>query len=236
MIYVTGDTHSKLIERISKKYCKKYNQSILQRGDILIVLGDLGVVWSDTTSEQINYINKYLKERGILVLSVLGNHCCYDKIEKLSQQKLYGGLTYKVSSNLYFLQNSELFDIQDNKLAVFGGALSIDKMYRKEGVSWWSQEIPSKETMQKFIDNLEKVDTEDYYLLTHTTDSDMIRFLLWQDNPKIDDVSNFLQHVKARFKFKKHYFGHMHDNRNLKDNSILLYENIIKLGDDIKDE
>ena len=32
----------------------------------------------------------------------------------------------------------------------FGGADSIDKQFRKEGESWWTQEIPTEEEIGKY--------------------------------------------------------------------------------------
>lgn len=227
-IYLTGDTHGNLLQRISKKNCIKTNNPILQNGDILIVLGDFGHVWNQESWKEIKYLNKYLVERGIEVLSVLGNHEGYDIIEQLPQVNLYGGMTYEISSNMHFMKNGELFEIENSKFCVFGGALSVDKIYRKEGKSWWSQEIPSKETMQYFMDNLDKVNTEDYILLTHTTNHEQIKRILWSDSPKLDEVSRFLEFVKYQYKFKNHYFGHFHENREYGD-STLLYDKIIKL-------
>jgi len=231
MIYVTGDTHSSVIERISKNNCLKHKLPLLEENDILIVLGDLGVVWSKDSYKQIKYINQYLKRRGIKIYSVLGNHENYDIINNLPVVNHYGGKCYKISDNMYFLKNGELFNMEENKLAVFGGALSIDKEFRKEGKSWWSQEIPSEKTMKYFIDNLNKINATEYTLLTHTTTTSMIKYLLFDNTPKIDKVSNFLENIKINYNFKNHYFGHMHNNLNLPDKSVLLYNNIIALGD-----
>ena len=227
-VYLTGDTHGEVLKRISKKQCRKYSQPILKSGDILIVLGDFGLVWDNKSWSTIKYVNKYLSERGIKIMSVLGNHESYFLIEQLPTVSIYGGKCYEVSSNIHFMQNGELFDIHGYKFAVFGGAYSVDKMYRKEGKSWWSQEIPNKETMQYFIDNLEKINTSEYILLTHTTNYEMVKFLLWNDSPKLDDVSRFLEFVKYHYNFKHHYFGHFHDNRYYNDYT-LLYEDIVEL-------
>jgi len=232
MVYLTGDTHGDVISRVSKRNCKKNNLPILQNGDILIVLGDLGLVWSDKADATLKYTNKYLKDRNITLLSVLGNHENYDRIENLPQTNFYGGKVYRVSSNISFMKNGELFNIEGIKFAVFGGAKSIDKVYRKEGVSWWSQEIPSKDTMEYFVKNLDKINTEEYYLLTHTTNYDQVKRILWHDSPKLDDVSRFLEFIKYQYRFKHHYFGHFHSDREY-ENSTLLYESIVVLDKEV---
>lgn len=230
-IYITGDKHGELVSKVSKSFCKKYKQPYLQPKDILIVTGDFGLVWDNNSYKQINYTQKYLERRDITVFSVLGNHENYDIIEQLPQVDMHGNKCYKISENMYFLQNGALYNIDGYKFAVFGGALSTDKIYRKEGKSWWSQEIPSKETMQYFVDNLDKVDTEDYILLTHTTNSTMVSKLLWHDNPRVgDDVAQFLEFIKLQYEFKYHYFGHFHENINMSSSkAILLYNDIVKI-------
>ena len=229
MIYLTGDIHGDLLGRISKKSCLRNHNPLLVVGDILIVLGDFGHVWSNESWNTIHYLDKYLVERGIKVLSVIGNHENMNMIEQLPQVNLYGGLAYEVTSNIHFLKHGSLFEIEGQKFAVFGGALSIDKYRRVENKSWWSQEIPSKEIMQSFVDNLDSVNTEEYNLLTHTTNYEQIKLILWNDSPKLDDVARFLEFIKFQYNFKHHYFGHFHENRFYKENT-LLFDKIIRLN------
>jgi hypothetical protein len=199
----------------------------LKEDDVLIVLGDLGLVWDDNSNATLKYTNKYLKERGITLLSVLGNHENYDRIEQYPQTNFYGGKVYRVSSNISFMKNGELFDIQGHKFAVFGGAYSIDKYRRTEFKSWWSQEIPTKETMEYFVNNLDSIDTSEYNLITHTTNYEHVKKILWNDSPKLDDVSRFLEFIKYQYKFKHHYYGHFHADVEYGDNT-MMYNAIIK--------
>lgn len=37
-----------------------------------------------------------------------------------------------------------------------GGGTSTDKVFRKEGVSWWKEEIPTKQEFDEAISNLDK--------------------------------------------------------------------------------
>ncbi len=47
---------------------------------------------------------------------------------------------------------------------------------------------------------------------------------------KVDYLNEYLEEVRQRVKFKKWFFGHYHDNRNVNAEEILLYEQIIQIG------
>ena len=50
----------------------------------------------------------------------------------------------------------------------FGGAYSIDKMYRTEGVSWFPEEISTRAEYEEGWHNLEKADFKVDYILSHS--------------------------------------------------------------------
>lgn len=49
------------------------------------------------------------------------------------------------------------------------------------------------------------------------------------DSP--DDATNFLQQVAEKSQFKKWYFGHYHDDRNINPEFILMYHSILPIVD-----
>lgn len=46
----------------------------------------------------------------------------------------------------------EIYLIEGKKIFTFGGAFSHDKMYRREGISWWEDELPTKEECEYATD------------------------------------------------------------------------------------
>ena len=230
-IYLTGDTHGNVFDRM---LYLKHNYNLIQSENILIVIGDLGLVWDNKYYKQVRHIERYIKDNNLnlKILSVKGNHENFDIINTLPKVKLFGSEVIQVSDNIYFLENGNLYEIFGNKFAVFGGALSIDKHLRNEGVTWWGDEIPSKKIMSKFVDELDKVDTRDYILLTHTTATDEIYSLdLYPMEGKLtDDVAQYLNFIKKHYMFKTHYFAHFHMNKFVEEtNSMCLFKYIIKL-------
>ena len=56
-----------------------------------------------------------------------------------------------------------------------GGARSIDKPFRTEFLSWWKEEEPSGQEYDEGIVNLEKVDFNVDYILTHDAPSHIVK-------------------------------------------------------------
>ena len=52
--------------------------------------------------------------------------------------------------------------------SILGGAYSIDRYARTEGVDWFPEEIPSREEYEEGLDNLEKCGYRVDYIITHT--------------------------------------------------------------------
>lgn len=66
-----------------------------------------------------------------------------------------GGKVHQIRPSVLHLMRSQVFTIDGVKFFTMGGAFSHDKQFRKEGVSWWSQELPSCEEYEEAERNLE---------------------------------------------------------------------------------
>lgn len=63
----------------------------------------------------------------------------------------YGGKVQFIGNKIIHLMRGYVYDICRKKFRAFGGGLSIDKMYRTEGISWWNREMPSSEEYERGI-------------------------------------------------------------------------------------
>lgn len=199
----------------------------------IIVLGDFGILWNKHSKNKVGYLTRWLKNKPFSIIFLAGNHENYDMLEDLPVKDFKGGKVGVVSEQILWLKHGYIFDFDGDKVGVFGGASSIDRGTRTEGVSWWKQEIPTMQDMQLFIDNLDAVGGKIDYLLTHTTASDELIFHI-QSNYKIADaVTSFLMFVKDNYIItKQHYLGHFHQNLSIERfNSTCLYTKILKLGE-----
>ena len=147
----------------------------------------------------------------------------------------------------------QVFEIDGKKIFTFGGARSHDinggilerndpdflekrrrldrnyVPYRINHISWWEQELASEEEMQEGIRNLSKHDNTVDFIITHCCSSSTQIFL---GGPlyKPDRETDYLESIKNNVNYKKWFFGHYHDNKNIFDKEILIYEQIIRIS------
>ena len=122
----------------------------------------------------------------------------------------------------------QVYKIGDKTFFTMGGAESHDKIYRKEGVSWWRREMPSNNEYEEGLANLNKVNNQVNYILSHCApDRLQSKIAYWYEH---DKLTNYLEIVRQTVEFGWYYFGHYKidkDFLNYKD--ICFYKNIIEL-------
>jgi len=200
MVYITGDVHGCWDKR------EEFLQS-LNKEDIVICLGDLGWSWD------INHINGFCP--SAIWLSVLGNHENYSLIEKMPVIKKFGGKVRQMKENVFYLMNGEMYKIEGKKYFVFGGALSVDKHWRKPYIDWWPEEQPTKGDLDNAMKTLKKHNWKFDYFLTHTGDTEQVQQVLRTKDTVNDSTEKMIQEIKYQIKehngsFDIHMFGHLH--------------------------
>lgn len=246
MIYITGDTHADFSRLEEDKFPI---QSDMTKNDYVIICGDFGGVWNYIVESiyEKHWLD-WLNNKNFTTLFVDGNHENFERLYRYPVEEWHGGKVHKIRDSVIHLMRGEIYDIDNKKFFAFGGArshdiqdgiLNIDEYekiyeYRKRGAyfrirdySWWDLELPTEEEMQNGIKNLEKVNYKVDYIISHCC-STSIQTLL---NPsyKKDILTDYLQEVSEKCEFKKWYFGHYHDYRQVNSQFTLLYENIVPL-------
>lgn len=248
MIYITGDTHSDF----SRFEVDRFPiQTEMTKDDYVIICGDFGGVWTfEEESSREKYFLDWLNERNFTILFVDGNHENYTRLyNDYPVEEWQGGKVHKIRDSVLHLMRGEIFNIDDKKIIAFGGAKSHDiqdgilnldeeeKIYnfRKRGAyfrirdfSWWNLELPTEEEMNNGIKNLEKANFKVDYVISHCCPTS-IQTLLSGETYKKDYLTDYLQEISEKLDFKKWYFGHYHDNKQVNDQYVLLYEDIIPL-------
>ena len=133
MIYITGDTHG-LIDFDKLNYFKTIYTS---EKDVLIILGDAGIAWSEEELE--HTISKY-ELLGITIIFIDGNHENFSMLNNLPIVEMYGAKMHKISNNIYHVLRGEIMTINNLNFLCLGGAISIDKHYRILNKSYWLEE------------------------------------------------------------------------------------------------
>jgi predicted phosphodiesterase len=230
MIYLTGDTHSDVTRFSSHKFREGKD---LTKNDYVIILGDFGLLWSHTADRSELYWYNWLKEKPWTTLFLDGNHENFDRIDNLDQIEKFGSTVGVVNDSIFHLKRGEVYEIDGINFFVFGGGKSIDKHLRIPGISWWDRELPNYAEYSKGFLNLDNVENEVDYVLTHDAPTSIYdemdkkyHLLKLADF----DLPKFLERVKENTRFIHWYFGHFHFNDTFKEKFTCLYEKVIRLG------
>lgn len=235
-IFATGDTHGridigKLFDENSEWYKTKKD---LDKNDYLIVLGDFGVIWKQIPDKEEKDLKRLYDSEPYTTLFIDGNHEMHPRLNKLEKIEMFGGTVGKVSESVYHLKRGEIYTICGKKFFTFGGAVSIDRDHRIEGVSWWPEEIATHKEFEYGFDNLEKHDNKVDYILAHTCPTDikahvqMFRFSEYEELKFNDPTCKFLQSVIYKIDFEKFYFGHWHRDKDMGQYHCL-YQDVIRI-------
>jgi hypothetical protein len=231
MIFLTGDTHGnqyKWVEQI---------ESILTPSDIILVCGDFGVGFWDGRywSEELFY--DFISGQEYTVLFIDGNHENFNKLNSYPVEVWCGGKVHKLRHNLIHLMRGEVYSIEGNSIFVMGGGYSIDKYLRTEGESWWSQEMPSEEEYKNAVANLEKVNNQVDFIITHTAPSETVYYLstlrsLGIKNNVTEELplTMFLDEIQQKVTYRYWYFGHFHVDVELWRNQIAVLSSVRELS------
>jgi hypothetical protein len=240
-IFLTGDIHNYMdIRCLNSKYFPEQKQ--LSKDDYLIVLGDFGLPWDINISDTDKHWLDWLKDRNFTTLFVDGNHENFDYLNKCPTDLKFGSEVGKVWDSVYHLKRGNVYTINDKTFFVMGGAVSIDKLNRTEGLSWWKDETPSHKEFEHSLKTLDSYGWGVDYVLTHTAPkSIIIEYMTSLSNIddeyfqlKKDIVSDYLDAIMytndETLKFKKHFFAHFHDNYTSScGKHELLYRKVVEL-------
>lgn len=225
-IFLTGDKHFPAEYKfLSFKHFPLGRE--LDRDSYVIVLGDFGIVWDDSAEER--WWLDWFNDKPWTTLFIDGNHCNFPLLNTYPVEEWNGGQTHVLRPHIRHLMRGEIFNLNGFSFFCLGGAASIDKYLRQEGRSWWEQEIPNYEEFEHAANNLRAHGMKVDYILTHTTSNRTIQ-KFDKCFPIFDPVTNFLdKFVEEEVEYSKNLFGHFHQDRNIDEKHILLYNDIIEL-------
>ncbi len=100
-------------------------------------------------------------------------------------------------------------------------------MFRVKGVSWWPEELPSDEEYLTAMETLERTNWKVDYVITHCAPTSIARII--DRDYESDDLTDFQEMVNQRLEFHYWLCGHYHDNRELTEKHVLLWEQIVQV-------
>lgn len=224
MIYITGDTHGFEFKKLNSDNFPQNKD--LTKNDYVIITGDFGLVWNNNPEEL--FWRQWLERKNFTTLFIDGNHENFEMLNKYPIESWNGGNVRKISDSIIHLMRGQVFTIDDKKIFTFGGATSVDKLYRKEGISWWEQELPNVKEMNEGLDNLKKHNNKVDYILTHTTSTSTLNILGKYYNfiPEYDTLTNYFDIISNEIEYTHWYFGHFHQDLEIIEKQTVTYNKI----------
>lgn len=198
-IFLVGDLHGKFPTLIEQIYRYGITDSTI------IILGDIGLGFHSKEKESnlLEHLSNTCNELNLNIYLMRGNHDNPSYWE--------GSLDY---SNIHLLPDG-FITIEDTKFFCVGGAISVDRQFRKEGVSYWGNEVINYEKIEKLLSVNQEVDV----VLTHATCNEYLPVVSRDFGIDLDkDLKkerDFLSKVYKKFPNQKWYFGHFHLSANV---------------------
>ena len=229
MIYITGDKHADFREVLYFCYA---NETTID--DTLIILGDAGINYY--ANELDGDLKNSLKEYPITFFCIHGNHEERpENIKTYKIKKFHDGIVYyeKDYPNILFARDGEIYNFNDKKVLVIGGAYSVDKYFRlARGYNWYESEQPNEETKNKVKSVLKNLNYKVDIILSHTCPYKYLpreMFLEEIDQNTVDNSTEyFLDEIEKLADYKLWYCGHYHTDKKI-DNIIFMFHKIEEL-------
>jgi 3-oxoacid CoA-transferase subunit A len=220
-IFLSSDFHGNAENELSyitkKTLIKNYRQEKFENIKYHIILGDGGFLWQGShKTDLFNY--KVLAHRPFPVLCVIGNHEPILGMSGIPEVDIgIGEAVYQIQAEPFvaYLKRGKIYTIDGFKMLVLGGALSVDKSWRKPGKTWWECEYWSEQEKQ---DVYKLIETESSFdcVLSHTGPHHINKRLFESSRHYSekyhDEVAYLNDDIHGRIQFREWWCGHWHRN------------------------
>ena len=235
-IFITGDQHGNTDNILYLNFKEK-----LSENDLVISLGDFGTpYWSAKKKTKLDMetfeaFNQFHTNFAI----IQGNHAKrFERVKWFKQTKFCNGNSFYFQKypNFHFLQNGEVYTINDMNFLVIGGGYSVDKYIRiAKGWTWEPEEKLNDEEKSK-IRNLISANANYDFVLTHVAPLELQPtwlFLDFVDQSTVEtDEEEFLSEIRQKINYKAWFFGHYHGDYIIGDKEYLLYNDYVQITKD----
>jgi hypothetical protein len=236
-LFTVGDFHGE-IDILKINASNWPEQKELAEDDLLVQLGDFGLIWSNPNSpcyKTEQYWLNWLGDKNYTVAFIDGNHENFTLLNEFPFVEKWGGLVREIPTKnkpIYQLLRGEVYTFNDKKVMALGGAESQDKNQRTEHINWWKEERYTKDEEELVIDQVEKYKDEIDIVFSHTCPNSIAVQYFYYLNAKYSgpyssmnlgieyfegkcncSVGKFFQHlVDIGLKPEQWHYGHFHDD------------------------
>jgi len=221
-ILFSGDFHANAVNELNsitkEALIQKYGEEKFSGINFHVILGDGGFMWQNNqAADQFNYAALAL--RPFPVLCVIGNHEPILGMDGLPETDIGIGETVHQICDAPFVayfKRGKIYNINGFKILVLGGALSIDKIFRKPGKTWWELEYWTEREKSDVFELLKTENTFDF-VLSHTgpqkINQKLFRTAIGGNSKKFtDEVALLNDEIEKRINFREWWCGHFHEN------------------------
>lgn len=221
MVYITGDMHGDL----SRLYDKEFRK--LRAGDVLIVCGDFGYIFSGGKQEE--SVIRYFAKRKFTTAFVEGTHDNLGRIYKARTTLWHGGMVHRIRGNLLHLCRGQIFRIEDSTYFTFGGGESTDKDMRLSSGNWWAGEEPTPAEMADGARALDEAGLKVDYFITHEPPSLVKSSMLLRrgESDNTNKINGYFEEIGRSCEFRHWYFGSLHEDRVITDKYTCVFKKLI---------
>ena len=206
-------------------------------------------------SKEEKYWLDWLAKKNFTVLFCDGNHENFDRLYRAYPEvPFHGGCAHQIRENIFHLMRGYIFELCSLSFFVFGGGKSHDisggilrpyeystekefkkayrelrdygDMFRVDHISWWEEELPSEEEMERGLKNLSLHDWNVDYVISHCSPTSIASLAGFSDNNRL---TQYLEKIQKQLTFHKWFFGHYHENCQILESHIMLYEQITRI-------
>lgn len=214
-MYVRGDTHGNF--DFIPYFCQEHNTTT---DDVLVILGDAGILYFDTEKPREKYLKQYLAKQPITLFCVRGNH--EDRPENRHVPCVYNSLvdgevySEELYPNILYAKDGAVYHWNGKSILTIGGAYSVDKFYRHAMGWYWNPFEQLTESEMSGI--MERCAGKHYnYVFTHTCPFTWQPTDLFLSNIDQNAVDNTMEIWMDKFSrnidFDHWFFAHFHSDR-----------------------
>ena len=222
MIYITGDIHAQE-ERFNAPELKK-----LKSGDTLIVCGDFGFLWDGTAKEQ--RVIERLSKKKYRICFIDGTHENFDLLNSYPMVLFAGGKAHRIRRNIFHLMRGQVYGIEDKLIFALGGGESPESaMKSDEELGAVRPEIPDRNEMLEGVRNLERVNYEVDYIVTHEPPAGIREFLLMNEDeiPAVSALGAYLSELMTAASYERWFFGSLHMDKFISPKMTAVFTNVV---------
>ncbi len=225
-LLITGDTHG---EQARLVYLARW----MQENDTLMVAGDFGFIFRNDKPEHVflDEVETLLDKKQAYLVFVDGNHENHIALAAYPVTVWNGAKVHQIKPRIIHVLRGEVVEIKGKKIFCFGGAFSVDRIFRQLNVSYWDEKLPNEAEYENGRKNLQGLSYQVDYIVTHTCPLKTMG-MLNNNRPGFvlgQPLANYLEWVCETVQYQKWYFGHWHVDRQLWKEQRAIYYDVVDM-------